>query len=94
MTTPAKITASVPKTDNSYWYMVGTGALLFFLSNTYYGWNETAQSGGERVWDIIWNSLIIFGFFGVIARSVAVEVFEQMSMQLEINGEVKAKTEE
>jgi len=34
------------------------GVLVFFLSNTYFGWNKTAQSNAERLFDVIWFCLV------------------------------------
>jgi|TARA_Y100000310_G_scaffold125845_2_gene124596 hypothetical protein len=38
--------------------MIIVGALVFLLSNTYFGWNREAQSNPERMWDLIWHILV------------------------------------
>lgn len=40
------------KKDYYYLVVLIIGWLVFFLSNIYFGWNKTAQSGAERVFDI------------------------------------------
>lgn len=75
-----KIITSVPKRRYEYDIMFYTGLLVFFLSNVYFGWNETAKSGAERVFDVIWVSLMIIGGFSMMARSIAVEVFSDMEI--------------
>ena len=46
-----------------YKYLTLFGLVVFVLSNAYFGWNKTAQSGAERFWDIIWGVTLIPGIF-------------------------------
>lgn len=57
-----------------YMVILLIGFTVHILSNAYFGWNETAQSGAERVWDYIWMGLVSFGGFGVCVRSLIEEV--------------------
>lgn len=64
------------KKRHEYTLMLWIGIIVFIVSNQYFGWNKTAQSGAERVWDLIWQILVIFGGFGVAVRSLIEEAFK------------------
>lgn len=63
------------KKRSEYLILFVSGILVFVLSNIYFGWNETAQSGAERVFDFIWHVLVVLGGFGVAVRSLIEEAF-------------------
>lgn len=46
------------------------GLVTWAGSTIYFGLNETAINGWERLWDGVSSLLMIYGFFGDIARSV------------------------
>lgn len=45
------------------------GFVLWILENTYFGWNATAQSGAERLVDMVCSVLLYVGVTGSIAVS-------------------------
>ena len=78
----AKVILSVVKNNNHKW-VFAIGVVFFFLSNVYFGWNTTAQSGAERVCDNIWQILVFLGAFqwmvhdeieGFLLKNVKVDV--------------------
>lgn len=60
---------------NKYLYSFLFGSLIFILSNQYFGWNRTAQSGAEKVWDFIWQVLVLYGGFGLSVGLIIKEYF-------------------
>ena len=50
-----------------YTKLLWFGLTLWFLETAYFGWNMNAQSGTERVLDIISGAMIISGAIGLIA---------------------------
>lgn len=65
-------------------YAIGfwLGVALFLLSNAYFGWNTTAQSGAERVCDFIWVSLVLTCGIQQIARNIVEEAFSDVKFDL------------
>lgn len=61
------------KKNNTYRYLFYFGIAFFILSNVYFGWNKTSQSGAESVCDLIWQVSIIMGGIGKFVRDVAEE---------------------
>lgn len=53
--------------------------VLFVITNTYFGWNETAESEAERIWD---NILKIMWYVSLILLSISVSsyVVDKMSI--------------
>ncbi|NTW30642.1 MAG: hypothetical protein HGA33_05155 [Candidatus Moranbacteria bacterium] len=79
------ITAKMKKREE-YKIMFWLGVLIFVLSNTYFGWNTTAQSGAERVCDFIWQGLTFLGVVSMTVRSLIVEAFRDTSYDAKITG--------
>lgn len=78
-----KIKTSIPREDYSYRWIFWIGVAVFFLSNAYFGWNETAQSGAERFWDVVWIMLGFVGGLGMFVREIVVGVFKEMEIEIE-----------
>lgn len=49
------------------------GVAVFVLENTYFGWNVTAQSGWERVWDAVTTFLLFIGAVGGVAYQAGLD---------------------
>lgn len=64
----------------------GIGAVIFLVSNVYFGWNTTAQSGAERVFDLLAGGFLYYGFIGMVAHQAACAVRD------EVLDELKEKT--
>lgn len=79
------ITSSIKK-RNEYTAIFWFGILVFIFSNTYFGWNKTAQSGWESVWDLIWITLVMIGGISMIARSLIEEAHRDIEYSIELDG--------
>jgi len=64
------------KKRHEYTVMFWIGVAIFIISNQYFGWNRIAQSGAERVCDLIWQFFVILGGFGMATRSLIEEAFK------------------
>ena len=64
------------------------GVLVFILSNTYFGWNTHAQSGAERVCDLIWQALGFVGGISMLIRSLIEEAHQDLVYKVEVEKEV------
>ena len=53
---------------NKYFY---AGFALWLLETAYFGFNATAQSGAERVFDMVSAAFMAFGMIGSIAQGAA-----------------------
>ena len=62
----------------SYDHIFWAGLILWLLETAYFGWNETAQSGAERVLDIVSAGLVLYGVVGIIARGAAEKVLNEI----------------
>ena len=62
------------KQDNTYRNLLIIGVIVFILSNTYFGWNKTAQSGSERVCDWIWQTFTTIGLIGMSLRQMVINI--------------------
>lgn len=69
---------------NRYLYSFLFGILIFILSNQYFGWNRTAQSGAEKVWDFIWQALVLYGGFGLAVAMIIRDHFKATVYRIEI----------
>jgi len=49
---------------NVYRTLLFFGMAVFLLSNVYFGWNKTAQSNAEKLFDFIWQVSLFIGSFG------------------------------
>jgi hypothetical protein len=61
---------------NAYRLTFLTGVIVFVIQNIYFGWNETAQSGMERVLDAVSWGLMVYGGFSAWMASVTEEVIK------------------
>lgn len=50
-----------------YTKLLWGGLTFWMLETAYFGWNMTAQSGAERVLDIVTGAMIFSGCIGLIA---------------------------
>ena len=69
---------------NRYLYSFLFGSLIFILSNQYFGWNRTAQSGAEKVCDFIWQVLVLYGGFGLSVAMIIRDHFKATGYRIEI----------
>jgi hypothetical protein len=59
---------------NGYRITFLAGVLVYLVQNIYFGWNDTAQSGAERVLDTVSWGLIVYGGLSAWMASVTEEV--------------------
>lgn len=70
------------KKRREYTVIFWIGVAIFIISNQYFGWNKTAQSGAERVCDLIWQLFVILGWFGMMTRSLIEEAFKDTTYSI------------
>jgi len=63
--------------ENTYNLVLWAGVVLWLLETAYFGWNMTAQSGAERVLDIIVTAMIFYGAVGGVAYRAAMHALAQ-----------------
>lgn len=61
---------------NKYNKMLILGIFVFLITNQYFGWNRTAESGAERVCDFIWQVLVLFGGISSWIMAISKEAIE------------------
>ena len=62
-----------------YRLILSLGLILWILETAYFGWNMTAQSGAERVFDIITSIAVLVGGVGSLAISVTEEYLKSIT---------------
>lgn len=61
--------------DKHFYDMVFfAGFLIWFLGSWHFGWNETAQSVGEKYTDLIGALLMFYGGMNSFVRGIKTEV--------------------
>ena len=65
------------KEDNTDQYVFFFGILFFILSNQYFGWNREAQSGAEKVCDVIWQVCVFYYGLRYFVRDLVYEILKK-----------------
>ena len=80
-----KITTNITYRAPAYYGKVLLAGFFFWvMENVYFGWNATAQSGAERLADVISLGLVWYGLIGSIALNATKEVFKSLNLSADI----------